>query len=60
MWERYKKFVVAAIGGVIEAAAILWPGDPTAAKIVAVITIFATAFGVYQVRNDPTPPIYRG
>jgi hypothetical protein len=45
--------IVALVGGVVASVPILWPGDPLAAKLVAVVVIFATAFGVYKVKNEP-------
>jgi hypothetical protein len=51
--EKYRKFIVALIGGGISIAMLLWPGDPTAAKVIQIVTILATAFGVFQVRNAP-------
>lgn len=54
-WERYRKFIVAAVGAVITVAPILWPGSSTVETLITALTPFLTAWGVLQVRNEPMP-----
>ena len=52
--ERYRKFVVALVGAAISLVPILWPGNSTVQQILLVVITFATAMGVYAVKNEPS------
>jgi hypothetical protein len=49
--EKYRKFIVAALGAVGSITAILWPGNTKAADIIAIILAAVSAWGVYQIPN---------
>lgn len=51
--ERYRKFIVAAVGAAVALVPILWPGNSTAQQILQVVIAVATALGVLAVKNEP-------
>jgi drug/metabolite transporter (DMT)-like permease len=57
--EKYRKFIVAALGAAVAIAAIVWPGNTTVAQIIGIVAALATAAGVYQVPNEPMPGVRR-
>jgi len=48
MIQKYNKFIVAAVGGLISALEVYYEVLPEWARVLVLV---ATALGVYQVRN---------
>lgn len=50
----YAKTVAAVAGAVVTTATLVSDGEINADDIIAIVTVWATVFGVFQVTNKPT------
>ena len=50
---RYRKTITAVVGAVIATIPLVWDLKVDQGEAITLVTIWATAFGVYQVPNDP-------
>lgn len=50
--NRYRKLVTAAIGAVMASIPLMWDLSVTESEAVTLLTVWATAFGVWGVKNE--------
>ena len=50
--NRYRKLVTAVVGALVVTIPLLWDLRVEEGEAVTLLTVWATAFGVYQVPNE--------
>jgi hypothetical protein len=50
--SRYRKFITAVVGALVASIPLLWDRVVDQAEAVTLLTVWATALGVYEIPND--------